>query len=304
MASVIVNFPSGSKVEKQIKTAYRTANGLDYIVLNTDKKDNENEVFGVTYRTSKGERFEKIVNMEEWKKAKLLMMADLRDQKDTFTYFVPEKEIQVTEDFMKEIALREENSRKIGDNYEAFYEEFLKAQQSKANEPTEQMVAETPFVTESATPSPVIEESKTVEFPNIQNTSVEPPQMQNENEIPKVPIQESVNEIQQEPIINSTIVPDPTPVIQENNNNSEISAVTKYYVDTMNALTSQLNEITEKYIEVTRKCQSTVSEISGKVIGLLEEVNKRDELSKQTFDKGQQILMEQEKEEPILAKVA
>lgn len=301
MASVIVKFPSGSEVEKQIKTAYRTANGTDCIMFKyPDKKDNENEVFGVTYKTPNSERFEKIVNMEDWKKAKERFVKDLNKQMDDFTYYIPEKEILVTEDFMHDIALRAENSDKLGDHYE----EFLKAEQLKEvniqqGTPIQENVATVKNIIET----PIIEESKVVSFPNIQNTNIEP-QMQAVKEVSTAPVQENMETFQKEPVISPTIVPEPIPVVQQTNQAPEISAVTKYYVDTMNSLTNQLNEVTEKYIEITKKCQSTVSEIGNKVVGLLEEIHQRDVLSNQTFNQSQQLLMEQEKVEPILSKVA
>lgn len=157
--------PDGTVDERDVITAYKVASGLEYFVVDTTRKDEVgNTIVGVSYKPVNEERFQKIVDMEEWKKAKGLLVKDLHNEKDGFEHMEAQEENLVTEDYVHDLALRAENLA----NLTASYEEFLKKKQEKEQENTVGAPEINPFATpEVAEVKPEIAEAP------VTNTIVE-----------------------------------------------------------------------------------------------------------------------------------
>ncbi len=253
MASIMIKYPNQRTEQKEVITAYKATDTTEYIVFKTGKVENNNEVVGVSYKPANEDCFSKIVDAEEWKKAKGLLVDDLHDKKTDFTYALPEGEINVTEDFMHDLALRDANLSKLKSNYA----EFLSTQTKTEEEPVIN-----PFET------PVMESAPTIEAePVLEPITPEP-----------IPVESVVEQQSVEPQANIEEQPSlETPQPQEN------SIVAKSYVETAGELIEQVKEITNKYIK-------TMEEMKEEIGRQLEEAYKINELSKQTFDNAQQIL--------------
>ena len=311
MASKIIKFPDERVNEVKIITALHEANGTDYMIFDSNKIDNNNKVVGVSYKTSGEERFHNIIDMEAWKKAKALMVANIKGEKEGYDYLALNNEILVTEDYKRDLALREDNLKNLEKNYEM----FLNSMNNTQNEITR-------------TPGEIIS------FPNQSNTGIMPDQVISNPEntpLPSVnPIVEPViafqpeakempttTEVQQpiiEPVVATPVINEApvtnnifAPVSESVNNNVTIenqtssnSSVAKYYENTMNSfnnelksITDEYKNITDKYKELTDKIQTTAVEISGKMINLFKEIDMTKDFYNQNVEKSQQILASQ-----------
>lgn len=193
--------PDGNVDEREVITAYKIASGSEYFVVDTTRKDDVgNTIVGVSYKPVNEERFQKIVDIEEWKKAKGILVSDLHNERDTFEYREVPEENLVTEDYVHDLALRTENLANLSANYE----EFLKKKQEKAEEKTASAPEINPFATEvaevnnseiteikeapvvstvvedipSVIPTPEVSQTpvmdtQIVDFPGVQNTIIE-----------------------------------------------------------------------------------------------------------------------------------
>ena len=236
--------PDGNVDEREVITAYKVAGGEEYFVVDTTRKDDVgNTIVGVSYKPVNEERFQKIVDMEEWKKAKGILVSDLHNEKDTFEHMEVPEENLVTEDYVHDLALRTENLA----NLTASYEEFLKKQQEKEQEKMASVPEMNPFATEvaevnqpemaevkeapvvntviedipSVIPTPEVSQApvmdtQVIDFPGVQNTIIEeqpqasivdtPSASPVENIITSAPFSDNV--ISKSPVVE--------PVIQEN----------------------------------------------------------------------------------------
>ena len=255
MAEKVVNFvrPDGSKEAKKIITAYKVANGVEYNVIDTEKFDeNQNKIVGVSYKPEGEERFQNIVDMEEWKKAKGYLVDDLHDKKDAFEYRVPEEETLVTADFMHNLALREENLNKLVANYE----EYLKSRQTTVEETPEI----NPFATQEIVSPQVAEEPQAIipeitPAPIVDTITPAPEMVQSapmENNMLEFPSAENTNLVQEQNTIVDT--PSVAPIVEENipqpqevQNNA--SSVENAYIENINALIEQMRKITDEFIK-------------------------------------------------------
>lgn len=308
----IVNFPSGKKIETNIITAYKVDNGMDVLVTETENIDNGNKVVGVSYKPANEERFTKIVDMEDWKKVKGILVDDIHDRKDNFVYQAVAKEINATEEFVRDLALRDENFKKLVENYAAYL---------KSLEPKEEKVADiVPFPTGEAEPA-VKEENQpeipavsiapelTAEAPAMEPTSIiesvvpEVPQMNSEdaNNIMEFPsVANTIVEEQPQEIIVDTPVINEAPIVDNTNivNFPSMDAQTKVeetpkeegksvvedsYLNTANEIIAQMRELTNKYLQ-------TMEEMAAKMHGNFKESQEYRKLSMQTYDNAQQIL--------------
>lgn len=259
MAEKVVNFvrPDGSKEAKKIITAYKAVGGVEYNVIDTEKFDeNNNKIVGVSYKPANEERFQNIVDMEEWKKAKGLLVDDLHNKKDTFEYRIPQEETLVTEDFMHNLALREENLNKLVANFE----EFLKSKETIVESTPEinpfatqeivtpQIAQEPEAIIPEISPAPIVD--TIVPAPEtIQSAPIE------NNNILEFPSAENTNFFQEQ---NTTLdTPSVAPIVEENKvadipkqevqNNA--SSVENAYIENLNTLIEQMKKITNEYIK-------------------------------------------------------
>lgn len=259
MAEKVVNFvrPDGSKEAKKIITAYKVANGVEYNVIDTEKFDeNKNKIVGVSYKPEGEERFQNIVDMEEWKKAKGFLVDDLHDKKDAFEYRVPEEETLVTADFMHNLALREENLNKLVVNFE----EYLKSQQTIVKETPEI----NPFVAQEIVSPQVAEEPQAIipeitPAPIIDIVTPAPEMVQSapmENNMLEFPSAENTNLVQEQNTIVDT--PNVAPIVEENKVaefpqqqevQNNVSSVENAYIENINALIEQMKKITDEFIK-------------------------------------------------------
>lgn len=266
MAEKVVNFvrPDGSKEAKKIITAYKVVGGVEYNVIDTEKYDeNNNKIVGVSYKPANEERFQNIVDMEEWKKAKGLLVDDLHDKKDTFEYRIPQEETLVTEDFMHNLALREENLNKLVANFE----EFLKSKETIVESTPEinpfatqeivtpQIAQEPEAIIPEISPAPIVD-TIVPETPSIIPTPemVQSASIENNN-ILEFPSAENTNLVQEQ---NTTLdTPSVSPIVEENKvvdipkqevqNNA--SSVENAYIENINTLIEQMKKITDEYIK-------------------------------------------------------
>lgn len=311
----IVNFPSGKKVETNIITAYKVENGMDVLVTETNNIDNGNKVVGVSYKPANEERFTKIVDMEDWKKVKGILVDDIHDRKDNFVYQAVAKEINATEEFVRDLALRDENFKKLVENYAAYL---------KSLEPKEEKAADiVPFPTGEV--EPTVKEEEQPEIPavsiapeiNVEAPALEPtpiiesvvpevPQMNSEyaNNIMEFPsaantiIEEQPQEtIVDTPVINEAPITDNTNIVnfpcmdaqtkvEEPAKEEGKSVVEDSYLNTANEIIAQMRELTNKYLQ-------TMEEMAAKMHGNFKESQEYRKLSMQTYDNAQQILASQ-----------
>lgn len=315
--NIVVNYvhPDGNKEPKEVITAYKTANGVEYIASDTKRVDESgNKIVGVSYKPINADRYEKIVNMEDWKIAKGLMVDDLKDKKDTFEYMIPQEEVLVTEDYEREIALRDENAKKLIVNFQEYVAQHKKAEATPEINPfaTQEIVA--PQVTETqqevASVETPINNNSILEFPNIQNNNqVETPQIVTGPNIASV-TEENRTSIQNE--ATQTIVQPEQKIMQapQAKTTPESSNVMQYYIDTINSLIREISEINAKYQDINAKCQemnakcqeignrvqNTMTEMGSKVVSVLGEISERDRISIQRFDQSQALLASQNEE--------
>lgn len=310
MASTIIKFPDGRSEEKKVITAYKVANGVEYGVFDTERFDeNNNKIVGVSYKPAGEERFQNIVDMEEWKKAKGILVDDLHDKKEAFEYKTLGEEALVTEDFMHNLALREENLSKLVANYE----EHLKSMQTSVEEapainPFETQEVVAPEVAEEPqpiippiTPAPIVDtvaptpemvqtapvETNIVEFPSVENTNL----VQEQNTIVDTP---SIA-----PIIEENNVVD-FPQQQEVKNNA--SSVENAYIENINALIDQMKKITDEFIKQMEHMKNVSIEEFKQIKDLRQ-------LAEDTVKKAENVMANantnyQEEQQPVLTKVA
>ena len=162
----IIKFPDGRTEEKKCVSMYHVSNGTDYVVFETDKKANENQIVGVSYKPQDSTLFSSPVNTDTdkaWDAAKKVLVDDIHDRKEEFTYVKPAEEILATENFMHELALREANYKKLEENYQG----FLKAEEAKQTvvSPFEQPVPAPEATQVSEAPMPDIASSTTIPEP-------------------------------------------------------------------------------------------------------------------------------------------
>lgn len=302
--NIVVNYvhPDGKKEEKKVITAYKTSDGVEYIASDTKRADESgNKIVGVSYKPVNSDRYEKIVNMEDWKKAKGIMVDDLKDKKDTFEYMIPQEEILVTEDYDHEIALREANADKLVVNFQEYVKQHKTVEAAPEINPfvTQEIVA--PQVAE--TQQKVVNE--TTVAPEIEVTPVETPQIISE---PSIAVTgENITSFPNG--VTQTVV-QPEQKITQVKTTPESSNVMQYYIDTINSLISEISEINAKYQDINAKCQemnakcqeignrvqNTLTEVGSKVINVLGEISERDQISIQRFDQSQAILTSQNEE--------
>lgn len=313
MAEKVVNFvrPDGSKEAKKIITAYKVANGVEYNVIDTEKFDeNQNKIVGVSYKPEGEERFQNIVDMEEWKKAKGYLVDDLHDKKDVFEYRVPEEETLVTADFMHNLALREENLNKLVANFE----EYLKSQQTIVEETPEI----NPFVAQEIVSPEVAEEPQAI-IPEITPAPIEdtitpaPEMVQSapmETNIVEFPSAENTNFVQEQNTIVDT--PSAAPIVEENKvidfpqqqevqNNA--SSVENAYIENINALIEQMKKITDEFIKQMEHMKNVSIEEFKQIKDLRQ-------LAEDTVKRAESVMAESnnntynEEQQQVLTKVA
>ncbi len=325
MANTIIKFPDERTEGKDIVTAYHEINGTDYIVFKTDKVDNGNEVVGVSYKPASEERFQKIVDFEEWKKAKGILVDDIKGKQDNFTYVKVEGETLVTEDYIHDLALREANK----DALEQHYQEFLKHQEIEVSEVQQNAQAlqnpEPTVITQVDTPSqaPVINEVPPVATPQVLDTPVnippvEPAVLASEPPV-ATPIIEESNVVPFPAVENaSTVAPTPEPVVapteptiapivNETPQVFESPVISPMETPAETAVKTGESVVTESYVTkahqliedfktIADKFTKNMEELAQEMGRQLEEAHHINELSKQTFDNAQQILNSQSSE--------
>ena len=302
MASTIVKFPDGRTMQEEILTAYES-NGITYIVFKTKKTENGNEVVGICFKPANEEYFQKVPNGVEWDTIKKILIEDLHNNPENFKYILPSNEILVTEDYMHDLALRDENLRNLLEHYR----EFLKTQVQETPEinPFAQQevapeVAEAPEMTASQEIVPEIQPETIVENTNVQDniipqaeitipeTSIVTEPIVDNSNIVEFPTAQNTDLIQEQSAITETTMKE-APIAEESKSES---IVVQSYMSTANELIAQVKEVTDKYIE-------TMEEMKEEIGRQLEEANKLNELSKQTFDNAQQILASQSVEDEV-----
>lgn len=315
MASTIIKFPDGRTEVKNIKTAYHEVNGTDYIVFETGKMDNGNEVVGVSYKVNGEERYQKIVDIEEWKKAKGILVKDLHDQQENFEYTILKEETLVTEDYAKDLALRAENLTKLTANYE----EFLKSKQVSQPEATidpfstNEMVS--PIISEvNEEIAPAVSIAPMPEMTKVEENIVSAPIMETPiMDSPSIQEVSKVTEPMPSPILdtqipneNISIFPTVSSVEQANNNENSnttlsSSAVENSYIENMNALIEQMKKLTANYI----KEMENLKIISIETFKQIQELKK---LAETTVKNAETVMANAKnnvyEQEPVLSKVA
>lgn len=303
MASTIIKFPDERTEQKNIITAYHEVNGTDYIVFKTDKMDNGNEVVGVSYKPVNEDRYQKIVNMEDWKKAKGILVDDIHGKQDNFIYKVIDNETLVTEDYIHDLALRDANKGAL----EAHYQEFLNKQQSVTEEPTVEAPQEevAPVVAPNPEPTPVVAEAPvtpevTPVAPETVAPSIEPiaptPIIENNSNITPFPGLENITPVgTEEPVVAPVDIAPVQPEIQVAPSTPEVitpveqpvsetkSIVTESYVSKANGLIEEFKAVADKFAK-------NMEELANEMGRELEEAHHINELSRQTFDNAQQIV--------------
>lgn len=302
MAEKVVNFvrPDGSKEAKKIITAYKVVNGVEYNVIDTEKFDeNQNRIVGVSYKPEGEEKFQNIVDMEEWKKAKGILVDDLHDKKDTFEYRIPEEETLVTVDFMHNLALREENLNKLVANFE----EYLKSRQTIVEETPEI----NPFATQEIVSPQVAEEPQAI-IPEITpapivDTITPAPEM-----VQSAPMETNI--VQEQNTIVDT--PNVAPIVEENKvvdfpqqqvvqNNT--SSVENAYIENINALIEQMKKITDEFIKQMEHMKNVSIEEFKQIKDLRQ-------LAEDTVKRAESVMAESnnnnynEEQQQVLTKVA
>ena len=278
---VIVKFPDNRTEEKNIVTMYHEVNGTDYIVVETDKKENENKIVGISFRPQNAELYTSPALGKDWDAAKKVLVDDIHDRKDNFSYVIPQGEILVTENYMHELALRDANYQKLETNYQ----EYKKAEEAKQAQSTiipfeQQMAPEvvpTVEVAASEEVAPIVEipsaptDENIIPFPSMQTTPIVDAPVMASPSIP--PVETPIMDIpQEEAKTEITQGEKPAP-----------SIVSKSYIETANDLITQVREVTEKYIK-------NMEEMKDEIGRQLDEARKINELAKQTYDNAQQIM--------------
>lgn len=312
MAEKVVNFvrPDGSKEAKKIITAYKVANGVEYNVIDTEKFDeNQNKIVGVSYKPEGEERFQNIVDMEEWKKAKGYLVDDLHDKKDAFEYRVPEEETLVTADFMHNLALREENLNKLVANFE----EYLKSQQTTVEE-TPKI---NPFATQEVVSPQVAEEPQAI-IPEITPAPIVDTIVPTQEMLQSAPIEnnmfefssaENTNLIQEQNTIVDT--PNVAPIVEENKvvefpQQQEVqsnSSVENAYIENINALIEQMKKVTDEFIKQMEHMKNVSIEEFKQIKDLRQ-------LAEDTVKRAESVMAESnnnnynEEQQQVLTKVA
>lgn len=304
MASTNVNvkFPDGRTKTTELITAYKAPNGVEYRIFNTGTFNEDHyKIAGVSFKPVGEERFQKPLKKEEWDESKRKMVDDIHGRTDSFGYIVSQEEILVTEDYAQGIALRDENYYKLKENYE----KYLKTQQTTveaapeinpfvAQEPVSPQVTEEPQpIISEISPAPIVD-TITAEAPSIAQNPEMVQSAPIENNVVEFPNVENTNLVQKQ----NTAVD--TPVVEENNektDNSQNSSISvQYYEEKMNALIQQLDDTIKNFNDVSQiieKMRNAMVEIGGASINILKEVDARDNMSVENFNKSQQILAEQ-----------
>ena len=323
---VIVKFPDGRQEEKNCVSMYHVVNGTDYIVFETDKKENENKIVGVSYKPQNASLFTNPINTDTdkaWDATKKVLVDDIHDRKDEFVYVKPSEEILVTENFMHELALREANYKKLEENYQG----FLKAEEEKQSvaNPFEQPIPEPEAIQASEAPMPEAAPSTIPEpvpvaeispvfpadAPSIDTPKEGSTELANEkavkDNIINFPGVEKVNtpldvnsqniepqpstkneKVQDTPAVETTGVVEEAPSALESIEQKP-SIVSQSYMETANQLINQVREVTDKYIK-------NMEEMKDEIGRQLEEARKINDLAKQTFDNAQKIMSSQNQE--------
>lgn len=313
----VVNFvlPDGKIVTNKVITAYKVAGGEEYNIIDTEKFDeNNNKIVGVSYKPNGEERFQNIVDMEEWKKAKGLLVDDLHDKKDTFEYRIPQEETLVTEDFMHNLALREENLNKLVANFE----EYLKSKETTvekapeinpfaAQEIVSPQVAEEPQpIIPEISPAPIVDIA-----PEAPSIAPAPEMVQSapiENNIVEFPSVENTGFVQEQNTIADT--PSVAPIVEENNVvnmpqqevQNDASSVESAYIENINALIEQMKTITNEFIK-------QMEHMKNVSIEEFKQIKELRQLAEDTVKKAENVMATannnyNEEPQPVLAKVA
>ncbi len=317
MASTIIKFPDGRTEEKKLITAYKEVGGVEYEVFDTESFDeNQNKIVGVSYKPVNEERFQKIVDIEEWKKAKGILVNDLHDQKESFEYMTPQEETLVTEDFMHNLALRKENLDKLIANYEEYVkskqttvEEIQEINPFATQEIVEPQVAEVAQETISEVqPAPIVEEvipetPSVAPTPEVQTAPIE----ENIVEAPIFQNVENTNMAQE----SSTIVDEPnvSSVVEDNNvvdfqpqiENNNPSSVENTYIENINTLIDQMKKITDEYIK-------QMEHMKNVSIEEFKQIKELRQLAESTVQKAESVMASAnnnvEEQQKVLTKVA
>ena len=310
----IIKFPDGRTEEKKCVSMYHVSNGTDYVVFETDKKANENQIVGVSYKPQDSTLFSSPVNTDTdkaWDAAKKVLVDDIHDRKEEFTYVKPAEEILATE-----------NYKKLEENYQG----FLKAEEAKqtvvspfeqpvpAPEATQVSEAPMPDIASSTTipePVPVAEvapvfpaDAPSVETPKDISTELANEKAVKDNiinfpgvEKVNTPLDVNSQSIEPQPIIENATPQDipavePAPVVAEapsvvEPSEQEPSIVSQSYIETANQLINQVREVTDKYIK-------NMEEMKDEIGRQLEEARKINGLAKQTFDNAQAMMNTQD----------
>ncbi len=330
---VIIKFPDGRTEEKNCISMYRDVNGTDYIVLETDKMENENRIVGVSHKPQNETLFSCPVNSstdKAWDATKKVLVDDIHDKKDDFVYIKPTEEIMVTENFVHELALRDANYQKLAGNYQAFLKAEEEKQAQTAINPFEQQplpdvqqpetpVLEQPQPLEGATPvveqAPVSEIPSPIqpETPNMENipgpevvapienapvemTPVGTPEINN-SVVEQQPIVEEAT-IPTAPVIENTPVAQSAPVVEETPIvNEAVNPVEEPKKEKESIVSKSYmenaSELISKVREMTDKYIENMEEMKNEIGRQLEEAKKINELAKQTYDNAQQIVSSQ-----------
>ncbi len=296
MASVIVKFPDNRTEKKDIISAYKEVSGTEYIIFNTHELDeNQHKITGISYKTKDKKEYANIIEMEEWKKAKEILVNDLHDKKENFEYFIPETEILVTEDFMHKLALRETNYAKLEINYES----FLSSQEKGMNEiPSNTSILNNSFEETvnlempTINPTPIMENtsqdivsspisaSQTMEFPEVQNQIVDVPVISPTNE------EQVVNEFAKK---------------MPNNSQGSSSSVENTYIENIDSMIEQMKKISDEYIKQMEQMKTASIEE-------FKQIKELKKLAEETVKKAETVMANASnsylEKEQVLSKVA